>query len=378
MSAAYDIAVAGSGFAGSLMAMIARRLGLSVVLLESLAERYDLPLLKPLTKWGSWQQRYPHVACGLKRGFSFVHHEFGACSGMGDGQLVVAASPNDTIADAHWYRADVDQALVVQAQALGAEYLDRFQVDELQREQAGWMIRGRRSGTPRTLRAKFLIDATGPRGLLHRELGLAEARLPNYPATAALYSHFSGVREFAQLAPGVHTPFPLDAAALHHVFAGGSIWVLRFNNGITSAGVAATAEVAARFHLAKKAEGWRNLLAELPQVREQFAEACAEMPFTYMPELSYRSAAVAGPGWAMLPSTAGFVDPLLSTGFSLTLLGITRLAALLEQDWESDRMGLRLAEYTGQTEEELLATSRLIAALYGNMGDFPTFRCLSL
>jgi FADH2 O2-dependent halogenase len=30
----FDIAVAGSGFAGSLMAMIARQLGLSVILLE--------------------------------------------------------------------------------------------------------------------------------------------------------------------------------------------------------------------------------------------------------------------------------------------------------------------------------------------------------
>ena len=71
----YDIAVVGSGFAGSLMAMIARRQGHSVVLLErgkhprfmigesstplsnllleDLATRYDLPDLKPLTKWGS-------------------------------------------------------------------------------------------------------------------------------------------------------------------------------------------------------------------------------------------------------------------------------------------------------------------------------------
>ena len=34
MTARYDIAIVGSGFAGSLLAMIARRLGRSVVLLE--------------------------------------------------------------------------------------------------------------------------------------------------------------------------------------------------------------------------------------------------------------------------------------------------------------------------------------------------------
>src|ERR1700723_4768985 len=89
----FDLAVIGAGFGGSLMAMIAHRLGLSVVLLERgrhprvtigesttplsnlLVERlsvgYDLPRMAPLAKWGSWQGSYPQIACGLKRGFSF-------------------------------------------------------------------------------------------------------------------------------------------------------------------------------------------------------------------------------------------------------------------------------------------------------------------
>ena len=40
-----------------------------------------------------------------------------------------------------------------------------------------------------------------------------------------------------------------------------------------------------------------------------------------------------GDGWAMLPSAAGVIDPLLSTGFPLTLLGIGRLVDLLERTW---------------------------------------------
>src|SRR5258706_15681131 len=97
MSDSYDLAVIGSGFAGSLMAMIARRLGCSVVLLErgahprfaigesstplanlllaELAHRYDLPRIAPLSKWGSWQRAHPVIGCGLKRGFPFYHHE---------------------------------------------------------------------------------------------------------------------------------------------------------------------------------------------------------------------------------------------------------------------------------------------------------------
>ncbi len=90
-----DLAIVGAGFGGSLMAMIAHQLGLSVVLLEQgrhprmvigesttplsnlllerLSATYDLPRIAPLAKWGSWQRAYPQIACGLKRGFSFFH-----------------------------------------------------------------------------------------------------------------------------------------------------------------------------------------------------------------------------------------------------------------------------------------------------------------
>ncbi len=70
-----DLVIVGAGFGGSLMAMIARRLGLSVVLLEQgrhprmvigesttplsnlllerLSATYDLPRIAPLAKWGA-------------------------------------------------------------------------------------------------------------------------------------------------------------------------------------------------------------------------------------------------------------------------------------------------------------------------------------
>ena len=144
MSATYDIAVVGSGFAGSLLSMIAHRLGHSVILiekgvhprvvigesstplsnllLEELATRYGLPTLRPLAKWGSWQRAYPDVACGLKRGFTFHHHVLGAPAAPDPerrDQLLVAASPRNEIADTHWYRADFDHLLVREAEKLG-------------------------------------------------------------------------------------------------------------------------------------------------------------------------------------------------------------------------------------------------------------------
>ena len=149
----YDVAVVGSGFAGSLIAAIAQRLGCSVVLLErgkhprfaigesstplanllleDLSTRYRLPELKSLSKWGPWQRRHPEVSCGLKRGFSFYHHTLGEPAATGPDrakQLLVAASPHNEIADTHWYRADFDEVFVQEAQKTGVTYLDEVQL----------------------------------------------------------------------------------------------------------------------------------------------------------------------------------------------------------------------------------------------------------
>jgi FADH2 O2-dependent halogenase len=80
----------------------------------------------------------------------------------------------------------------------------------------------------------------------------------------------------------------------------------------------------------------------------------------------------------MLPSAAGFIDPLLSTGFPLTLLGVSRLAAILGRDLAAPNFQSDLQTYAKKTTEELLATSRLIASLYANMNNFPVFKSISL
>jgi tetracycline 7-halogenase / FADH2 O2-dependent halogenase len=406
LSTDYDIAVVGSGFAGSLMAMIAKRLGYSVVLidkgkhprvvigesstpltnllLEELAIRYDLPALRPLAKWGSWQRTYPEIACGLKRGFTFYHHDLThpiTSKPDRDRQLLVAASPNNQIADTHWYRADFDHFLVRQAQEIGVDYFDETQLTSLIEEEHGFTLQGTRKGPALKLSVKFLIDASGPRGFLHNALALEEAELPGLPATQALYCHFTGVERLDQLpfgASGEQPPYPIDDAAVHHVFEGGWIWVLRFNNGITSAGVAATESLATELSLPQGMEAWRRLLRRIPALNEQFKNAIPDRPFMHIPRLSFRSKTLSGRNWAMLPSAGGFVDPLLSTGFPLTLLGVSRLADILEKDWDSGSRPARLHEYAVESENDLLVASRLIGALYANMHDFPVFSALSL
>jgi FADH2 O2-dependent halogenase len=389
----FDIAIIGSGFAGSLLAMIARRLGRSVVLLEKgshprivigesstplanllleeLVDRYDLPQLRPFCKWGSWQKAHPEVACGLKRGFTFYHHDLDRPAPAvhdRERQLLVAASPADEIADTHWYRADVDAHFVSSAVDCGVTYLDHVQLDSPEFDRDVVRLSGRRGREPVTFEADFVVDASGPRGFLHSSLPLTERDLPGYPRTHALYSHFRGVE---RLGAEDGAPYPVDDAAVHHVFDRGWIWVLRFNNGVTSAGVAATEELAGELRFSECAPAWQRLIAALPDLRRQFAHAQPLYEFRHIPNLSFRSGQITGERWALLPSAAGFVDPLLSTGFPLTLFGIERLAQLMETGKLHDPGALSM--YAEETDQDLLATAHLTAALYSSMNDFPTF-----
>ncbi|HEY1435336.1 MAG TPA: FAD-dependent oxidoreductase, partial [Thermoanaerobaculia bacterium] len=322
MRASYDVAVVGSGFSGSLMALIARRLGRSVVLvergthprfaigesssplanllLEELSDRYDLPRVRPLAAWGSWRRTYPGVLCGLKRGFTFYGHEAGrGFSGAPDrsDQLLVAASPNDEVADTHWYRPDFDAFLAEEAAGAGADYRDLTELTVLGRDADGWTLEADRRGARTTLRARIVLDASGPEGFLHRALGLPEASFSDLPRTEGLYAHFEGVRRVGETAPFASSqkpPYPVDDAALHHVFDGGWIWVLRFADGLVSAGVAATPELARKLRLSEGAPAWDRLLATLPSVRDQFAEARPTIPFVHRRRLPFRTGAAAG------------------------------------------------------------------------------------
>lgn len=416
-----DIAIVGSGFSGSLLAMIARRLGRSVVLLErghhpryaigesstplasllleELARKYDLPRLLPFGKYGAWKRAYPDVACGLKRGFSFFRHELGesfAAHADHRNQLLVTASPHDEIGDVHWYRPDFDHFLVREAIDAGVTYVDRVEITSLvspgadgagERTAANrTRLEGRRTAADGTttmveVAADLVVDATGPRGFLHRQLGLGERTLPAMPATQSLYTHFTGVGRFNDVASEAFAgtlPYPPDAAAVHHVFDGGWIWVLHFDNGVTSAGLAATDALAIEIGLGDGAAAWDRLIARYPSVAAQFADAKPTRDFTWLPRLSFASDTIAGDGWLMLPSAAGIVDPLLSTGFPLTLLGVQRIAGAIANHWGAPSFQPALADYSARTSAELDVTARLVGALYGSFHDWERFSALSM
>lgn len=410
--ASYDIAIIGSGFGGALLAMVARKLGRSVILLEKgkhprfaigestsplmnllieqLAHRYDLPHLIPLTSYGAWQRAYPQIVCGLKRGFTYFYHNegkpFTPCTDRSN-QLMVAASPNDEVADTHWLRSDVDAFLVREAISLGVNYQDETTLTSTLFTGEGAFLEGWSHGNPLRVRARLVVDATGPNGFLARTLHLPSSPFADYPPTQTLYSHFTGVRRCEQMpefAPDRwkdSPPYPMDDAALHHLFDGGWMWVLRFNNGVTSAGIAVEDRVAEELRLSEGEPAWHRFLAKYPSIAAQFENAVPTRPFTFAPRLSYRAERVTdGRSWLLLPSATAFVDPLFSTGMPLTLLGIERLGRILEEAWDTPHLSARLREYEQITLAEADTTARFIGGCYATLRDgrFPLFASYSM
>src|SRR5204863_6785885 len=75
--------------------------------LEQLARRYGLNDLHQLAAHGRWLEHLPTLRRGLKRGFTFYRHHPGERfrnAGPDSERMLVAASPNDGVADSHWMR----------------------------------------------------------------------------------------------------------------------------------------------------------------------------------------------------------------------------------------------------------------------------------
>lgn len=402
---AYDVVILGSGFAGSLLGLLLRKQGLSVLvidrarhprfaigesstpaadfILESLCHEYSLPELQPLCRYGSWCRELPQISRGLKRGFSYFHHRPRAPYAPGqqhDNELLVAASPSDEVGDTHWYRADVDQFIAQQFLEAGGELWEETRIDAAHQVTSGWELHGTRGTSTLSVQAQFLVDGTGGDSALVRWLNLPTQSDRLQTHSRSLFGHFLEVPLWSDLlhAEGIDQreyPYPCDQAALHHIIDGGWMWVLRFDNGITSLGWALDTRKHPLPAAQSPAEEWAIMLEQYPAVARQIGSIRPAAPFSVdrplirTERLQRQVGTIAGDNWVLLPHTAGFIDPFYSTGIAHSLLGVERLARIIPRE-HFDRQQA-LAGYQHAVTRELQLIDQLVSLAYQTMGRDP-------
>lgn len=405
----FDVILFGSGFGGSLTAAILAKRGMSVLMIDKqshprftigesstpaadlilhdLASTYDLPELLPLSKFGTWQQKYPDVRCGCKRGFSYFWHGHKSgfhANAMHDHELLVNANASREVADTQWYRADVDQLFATVAQQQGAILLEQASVLSIEHPQTHqWRITLEHQGTAKKYRSQFVIDASGPASVLLNALKIELQTDQLHTHSSAIYGHFDEVPPLqnwliAQQATVNDYPFPVDDSAIHHLFHDGWAWQLRFEKGPTSIGFVSASKQNNTNTTAD--QNWNAVLADHPIMRELLGSATvSEFPGQLFQtgRLQRLRAQAAAEDWAALPSAVGFIDPLHSTGIAHTLSGVERVCHALLNTEKTDRT-VELNKYSQQVNQEFKMIDQWVAGCYLGLKDFRLFTAWSM
>ena len=354
----FEVTIVGSGVAGAVLgrglALAGRRvlvvergrhprfaLGesstpLAAIALERLASRWGGEDLAALAAAGRWERdrAVAGLRRGLKRGFTFYGQRPGEAYRNGPGndrRLLVAASPDDEIADNHWLRSDVDHYLARTAVEAGAELWEECELSGVSIDGDGPVrLSGRRRGEPVEVETGFVVDASGGGGFLARTLGIGEAATGT-PETSLLYAHFDGVRRFAAVAGEAGAavgdgPYEEDRAAVHHVLDEGWMYVLRFDperdgRALASVGMVLRREAAERLAGLAPEAAFETVLRRYPTLAGCFEGATAVRPVARVERLAYRRRRTHGRRWLLLPHAYSFLDPLFSTGMAWSLVG---------------------------------------------------------
>ena len=404
VSESCEVAIVGSGFAGSLLARVLAVLGYDVVLLERgthprfaigesstplanlslerLGIRYGLDDCYQLAAHGRWLAHFPDLGRGLKRGFTFYRHHPDqplANRGFDSERLLVAASPQDSLSDTHWLRADVDQHFVKQAIPAGVDYRDRANLTSADVTSDSVQLEGSRNCVTFKLRANFVIDASGPGGFLARQLSIPSGLEQTETRAAIVFSHFDGVHLMRDTAPGMpEGPYPDDWAAVHHLIDEGWMYSLRFDDGVTSAGFLLTPRGVASLNLPDVPDAasiWCALLQRYPTLHRAFGDAKPLIPLAFQPVIQHRLTRAAGERWALMPHAYAFVDPLFSTGIAWSLRAVERLALAFEAAASDHRVPDKdvLTRYATALAEEADQIDLVVAGAYEGMAHFDLF-----
>jgi tetracycline 7-halogenase / FADH2 O2-dependent halogenase len=347
----YDVAIIGSGIGGSTLAAVLARQGMAVVVFEAgthprftigesmiletsevmraLAEFYDVPELA----YFSSENYYNYIGTqhGVKRHFSFLHHTAGQRQNPRNSlQAVIPKLPYGH--EIHIHRQDSDYLLTTIATSYGATVLQGTPVRDINVQEDGVEIKTDKT----TYHAQYVVDAGGMKSILAEKFGWRHRDLQTH--TRTIYTHMVDVPCFNAVGPSraeYGHPYRVSAGTLHHIFKGGWLWIIPFNNHeratnpLCSVGLQLDPRLyPVRADLTPEEELY-DFISQFPDIAAQIKPARAVRAWTRVDRLQYSSQHVVGDRFALLAHAAGFIDPLYSKGLYTTHMTIMVLADLL-------------------------------------------------
>jgi FADH2 O2-dependent halogenase len=390
----HDVIILGSGLAGSVAAACLARAGVDVLVLDAgrhprfavgestipytsimtslIAERYGVPEIGYLADF-TLVRDHVSTNCGIKRNFGFVYHQPHRPHDPAQAnQFPIYPGSH---AESHLLRADVDHWMILIAQKYGATLREQTTAATVDVDDQAVSLT---LSDGSVVTGKFLIDASGFRSPLAQKYGLREEPSRLRTHSRSIFTHMTGVEPFERTSTGGShgNPSPWSQGTLHHLFPGGWMWVIPFDNyaGATSDACSVGISFDPRMH--PKPEGdpaaeFSRFLAEFPDISQQFLHATAIRPWVSTGRLQYSSTRTVGYRWCLTAHAAGFIDALFSRGLQNTMAIIHALVwrvieAVREDDFSVDRF-----EYIQELEQGLLdANDMLVANAYTSFADW--------
>ncbi|MDQ6861770.1 MAG: NAD(P)/FAD-dependent oxidoreductase [Verrucomicrobiota bacterium] len=205
-----------------------------------------------------------------------------------------------------------------------------------------------------TIRARWIVDASGRAAMLARKLGHFQ-RNTEHPINA-VWARFSGVKDWDSYEWRERFPEYANACrtarnwATNHLMGHGWwCWIIPLKGGDVSAGLVYDSRIFQLPEGAHLGQRLRNHLLGHPVGREVFgASRLIEGDVHAFSQLPYVSTQVCGEGWASVGDAAGFIDPLYSPGLDFCSYTTSYVAHMLGENLAGKDVGEEMRYYNEQ------------------------------
>jgi len=226
----------------------------------------------------------------------------------------------------HVERTGMNAHVATMAKDEGATYLDGASVDNVALGEGDHVVHYTHEGHAKTLRCRWVLDCSGRRNVLGRQLGIT--RPSPELETASVWNRFTNVNDD----PSLWTTFKsVDRRrhTIHYTGPGFWIWWIHQKGGQTSVGVSFDRKQH-QPNVKTDDHGFWEMLKKHPAAYEALKGATPQGPYQYYAHLPYRSDHwVSKQGYGLIGDAAWFVDALYSIGIETACRQLVAIVPLI-------------------------------------------------